>query len=199
MPHLRPNFYQETNNTKTNQYIETGSYRGDGVDNVMKQYAVVHSIELSPTWYEHCYDRFKGISNVHIHLGNSKNILPEILKDINEPVTVYLDGHYSAGETAFGDEEINGVSSNPLIGELEVLMSREYNDIIIIDDCRMIGRKDFINRGVKNGLWPEYEYDWTNITEEKILSMLKPGYKLFKNNEYYYSDGAPDQWILAVK
>jgi hypothetical protein len=134
-----------------------------------------------------------------MHHGNSKYILPQVLTNIQEPVTVYLDGHFSAGETAFGEEEINGVSSNPLLVELEILMARPYNDIIIIDDCRMIGKKDWINRGNTQGMWPEYEYDWTNITEQKILDMLKPGYILLKNDNRQYTNGAEDQWILVFK
>jgi hypothetical protein len=199
MPLLTSKFYQETNNTKTNQYIETGSYHGNGVDKVFNSYEMTHSIELSEKWYDHCYRKFKDNPKVCMHKGNSKYILPEILKNIAEPVTVYLDGHYSAGETAIGEELINGISSNPLMSELTILMNREYNDIIIIDDCRMIGRKDWINKGAKGGMWPEYEYDWTNITEEKIVSMLKPGYSLFKNHECAYTNGARDQWVLALK
>jgi hypothetical protein len=199
MPNLTSQFYGETNTSTTRQYIETGAYHGDGITRVLGQYEVIHSIELSEVWYNHCVDRFKNEPKVRIHYGNSKYILPQVLTNIQEPVTVYLDGHFSAGETAFGEESINGVSSNPLLVELEILMARPYNDIIIIDDCRMIGKKDWINPGSKGGMWPEYEYDWTNITEEKILNMLKPGYVLLKNDIKTYTDGPPDQWILVFK
>lgn len=199
MPNLTAKFYEETNNTKTKEYIETGAYHGEGVQMVLDQYEIVHSIELSQVWYDHCANRFKDNPKVRMHHGNSKYILPQVLTNIQAPVTVYLDGHFSAGETAFGEEEINGVSSNPLLVELEILMARPYNDIIIIDDCRMIGKKDWINRGNTQGMWTEYEYDWTNITEQKILDMLKPGYILLKNDNRQYTNGAEDQWILVFK
>jgi hypothetical protein len=199
MPNLTAKFYEETGKIRTNQYIETGAYHGDGVLNVLLQYDIVHSIELSQVWYDFCTDRFKDEPKVRMYHGNSKYLLPQVLTNIHEPVTVYLDGHFSAGETAFGEEAIGGVSSNPLLVELEILMSRPYNDIIIIDDCRMIGKKDWINKGTTDGMWPEYEYDWTNITEQKILDMLKPGYVLIKNDLRLYSDGADDQWILVFK
>jgi hypothetical protein len=193
MPNLSEKFYEETKNTKTHQYIETGSYQGDGIARVLPNYTQIHSIELSEVWYEHCVNRFKDSDTVKMYLGNSKYILSNILKDINEPATVYLDGHFSAGTTAFGEETLNGVSSNPLLSELAVLMTRDYNDIIIIDDCRMIGKKG--REGDGSTEWPFYDYDWTNITEAKVRAILKPGYILVKNPGY--SDGAPDQWILA--
>lgn len=199
MPNLTAKFYNETNNIKTNQYIETGAYHGDGVQHVLTQYEVVHSIELSQVWYEYCANRFKNEPKARMHHGNSKYILPQVLTNIQEPVTVYLDGHFSAGKTAFGEEAINGVSSNPLLVELEILMARPHHDIIIIDDCRMINKKDWINKGSTQGMWPEYEYDWTNISEQKILDMLKPGYILLKNDNRQYTDGAEDQWILVFK
>jgi len=61
-------------------------------------------------------------------------MLPELLNNINEPVTIYLDAHYSGGTTAFGEEEV------PLLFELEILKNRKYDDIIIIDDCRLLGK-----------------------------------------------------------
>jgi hypothetical protein len=197
MPLLKPQFYEETTTPKTNQYIETGCYHGNGLVHVADHYERAHSIELSETWYKHCAERFKDKPTLHVHFGNSKYVLPELLAKINEPVTVYLDGHFSAGETAIGEELVDGVSSAPLLAELEVLQQRSYDDIIIIDDCRMLGKRDWINKGAKGGMWPEYEYDWTAINEESIRARMKPGYDIFKNVDGTYTDGARDQWVIA--
>ena len=199
MPNLTEKFYTESKCDKTAEYIETGSFLGDGIASVAPAYQIVHSIELAEKFYQHCCDRFFDNSRVRMYLGNSKKILPEILSTIHQPVTIYLDGHFSAGDTAIGDELINGVSSNPLLSELMILMTRIPNDIIIIDDCRMIGRRGVLNKGVTNGPWPEYEFDWTNITEEKVRAIMKPGYQLVKNTNRDYTDGAPDQWILFYR
>lgn len=197
MPVLSEHFYSGTAAEKTNKYIETGCYRGDGLNLMTEHYDELHSIELSETWYKHCVDRFKDIPKVYMHFGNSKYLLPEILATINEPVTVYLDGHFSAGETAIGDELIDGVSSAPLLTELALLQARPYNDIIIIDDCRMLGKRGWINKGSKGGMWPEYEYDWTAITEDAIRELMKPNYDIFKNNSGIFTNGPRDQWTLA--
>jgi hypothetical protein len=45
-------------------------------------------------------------------------VLPLLLETILEPVTIFLDGHFSGGETEFGDELVDGVSSAPLLTEI---------------------------------------------------------------------------------
>lgn len=193
MPNLTPIFYYLTKNVKTNHYIETGSYLGHGIFNVLNNYEYIHSIELSEKWYEYNNMQFKNNNNVKMYLGDSKKILPELLNNINEPVTIYLDAHYSGGTTAFGDEE------TPLLFELEILKNRKYDDIIIIDDCRLLGKTGICGCGPNHEIYPTMTYDWTNITEDKIISSLKDGYILLKNDNIKYTDGPSDQYILAKK
>ena len=135
MPNLTTLFYNLTITNKTKHYIETGTYLGDGIKSTMNNYENVHSIELSEKWYHHNLEQFKENNNVKMYLGDSKLILPELLNDIQEPVTIYLDAHYSGGTTEFGAEE------TPLLFELEILKNRTYNDIIIINDCRLLGKQ----------------------------------------------------------
>ncbi len=191
MPNLTPLFYKSTNNNKTSHYIETGTYLGEGIKSVLTNYENIHSIELSEKFYNYNVKQFKQNPNVKIYLGDSKRILPELLNAINEPVTIYLDAHYSGGETAFGDEEC------PLLYELELLKMREHSDVIIIDDCRLLGKKGTCGCGPAHPVYPTMEYDWSNITESSIVNLIKPGYTLLKNDNHRYIDGAVDQYILA--
>ena len=191
MPNLNENFYNFTNNKKTNHYIETGTYLGDGIKRVLSQYTNIHSIELSEHWYTYNVEQFKNNNNVKMYLGDSKIILPELLENINEPVTIYLDAHYSGGTTAFGDEEV------PLLFELEILKNRNYDDIIIIDDCRLLGKTGITGAGNNHPIYPTMTYDWRNITEGSITNLMKEGYILLKNHCGKYTDGAEDQYILV--
>ena len=191
MPNLTQHFYNITKNSKTNEYIETGTYLGDGIKSVLNNYKKVHSIELSEKWYEYNIEQFKNVNNVKIHLGDSKKILPMLLDNINEPVTIYLDAHYSGRLTAFGDEEV------PLLFELEILKNRKYDDIIIIDDCRLLGKTGLTGAGDNHPIYPTMTYDWTNITENNIINLLKEGYVLLKNTTNEFTDGPIDQFILA--
>lgn len=94
MPNLTQSFYNYTNNNKTNIYIETGTYLGNGIKDVLNNYNFIYSIELSKKFYNYNVNQFKNNNNVRIYLGDSKKILPELLDNINEPITIYLDAHY---------------------------------------------------------------------------------------------------------
>ena len=193
MPNLTNEFYTLTNNRKTVHYIETGTYLGNGIKDVLNNYDNIHSIELSDRWYNYNVEQFAKYSNVKMYLGDSKKILPELLNNIKEPITVYLDAHYSGGTTAFGEEEV------PLLYELEILQKREYDDIIIIDDCRLLGKTGICGAGDNHPVYPTMTYDWTGITKNNIVKLLKDDYILLENNNHIYTDGATDQFILAKK
>jgi hypothetical protein len=190
MPNLTEFLYNSTNNIKTKHYIETGTYLGDGIKTVINNYDFIYSIELSEKWYNYNVEQFKDNNNVKMYLGDSKNILPKILENINEPITIYLDAHYSGGTTAFGEEEV------PLLFELEILKNRKYDDIIIIDDCRLLNKSGECGICPDHPIYPTMNFDWSDITEDKIINLMKEGYILLKNNNGSYTDGPEDQYIL---
>lgn len=192
MPNLTNNFYTSTNNKKTRHYIETGAYLGNGIRNVLNNYENIHSIELADKWYQHNVEQFKNFEHVKMYHGDSKKILPKLLNNINEPVTIFLDAHYSGGTTAFGEEEV------PLLFELEILKNRKYDDIIIIDDCRLLGTTGTCGSG-GSSIYPIMTYDWRGITEKHIVNLMKEDYILLKNDNNKYTDGVTDQFILAKK
>ncbi|MDH6504707.1 hypothetical protein [Polynucleobacter sphagniphilus] len=193
MPNLTNLFYDLTSLQKTKCYIETGAYRGDGIKAVMNFYDQVHSIELSPQWVDFNQNQFRDFQNIFIHSGDSKKVLPQILEGIEEPVTIHLDAHYSGGPTAFGEEE------TPLIQELEFLKTRSYDDIIIIDDCRMVGKKGISGLGPDHPIYPNMNFDWTHITNKKIKSLMKEDYFLISNQVHQFTDGARDRYIMCKK
>lgn len=198
MPILTQTFYSLITTAKTRQFIETGTYHGNGIQRVLDEYEKIHSIELSEKYALEAAKKFLSNPKVTVYHGNSKEVLPHLLETIPEPVTIFLDGHYSGGETAIGDEIVDGFSSAPLLAELEIIMQRPYDDIVVIDDTRMFGVRGILNHGTQDCLWPEYSYDWTDITEEAIRTRLKPGYEIFKNQGKTYSGGPnADQWLLA--
>ena len=196
MPNLTERFYNLTNNIKTNCYIETGCLSGDGINHVLNNYDDIHSIELSEKWYNHCVERFKNNKNVKIHLGDSKKILHDLLSTIDEPVTIFLDAHYSGENTARGepDEEDRDTA---LLSELETLKNRKYDDIIIIDDIRFIGK---VSRSGKLGsVYLPHSCNWSHVTDNKIKLLLKKDYIILKDNtgNPQYSDGTGDNYILV--
>jgi hypothetical protein len=183
MPILTDYYYSYTENFKTNQYIETGTYRGDGVNEVKDLYNVVHSIELIEHWYNYNLDQFKNDPKVKLYHGDSAQLLPEILSQIHEPVTIFLDAH--------------GPNECPLLEELDFLLTRPYNDIIIIDDVKYCGTKGVCGVSPDDPIWPLIEYDWTDITMEAIINRKKDGYVPLFNTEKLWSGDKMDQIILS--
>lgn len=193
MPNILPTVYEQTHNEKTRHYIETGTFLGHGITSVLNHYENIHSIELSEKWYQHNVEQFKDCPHVTMYHGDSKKVLPTLLETICEPVTIYLDAHYSGKFTEFGDEE------TPLLFELEILQKREYDDIIIIDDCRLLGKMGECGAGPEHPIYPNMVYDWRDVTEEKIVALMKENYIVLKNTGHQYTDGAEDQIILIKK
>lgn len=128
MPTKSENFAKYPNKI----FIETGSYVGDGIQQALDAgFENVISIELSDKYFNISSNRFINNPRVKVVKGNSYIVLPDILKDIEVPVTFWLDGHYSCGDTALGDYWA------PLMQELEAIKRHKINThTIMIDDMR---------------------------------------------------------------
>lgn len=120
--------------------IETGTYLGDMVFAQLNKFKKIYSIELGVELFEKAKERFKDNHDVSILQGDSGNVLPELIEEINEPIIFWLDGHYSSGITALGEKEC------PIYEELKsiLLSSHKYNHVILVDDARcFIGKNDY--------------------------------------------------------
>ena len=80
MPNLTETFYTRTQCKKTNHYIETGAYLGNGIKSVINNYAHIHSIELSDKWYNYNVNQFKDNKNVTMYLGDSKKSVTRVIE-----------------------------------------------------------------------------------------------------------------------
>jgi len=120
-------------------FVETGTYRGDMVEAQKGYFKNIISIELGSLLFEKAKKRFKNDNNVEIVHGDSGKILMKILKEINDPIIFWLDGHYSGGTTAMGDKVC------PIFEELNAILStKKLNHVILIDDARLFtGEKEY--------------------------------------------------------
>lgn len=160
-------------------FVETGLYLGDHMPTRVSLFKTIHTIELNKDFIDRAKLRFPEFTNIVYHHGDSGEVLGHMASEINEPALFYLDAHYSGGETAYGKDE------TPLLRELSALKSRPYNDVIVIDDCRLFGKKGTCGDGSK--MWPYMEFNWTDITEDSCLNAYnKPGTKLFQGNNGNY-------------
>jgi hypothetical protein len=115
-------------------FVETGTLHGDTVEAVKGVFDRIVSIELSETLFEKASARFRSDKNVTIIQGDSGKLLGSIAGSLKQPALFWLDGHYSAGETARGEND------TPILDELRhVLASAETRHVMIIDDAHCFG------------------------------------------------------------
>ena len=146
-------------------FVETGTYLGDTTAGAARHFREVHTVELSEELYKKARARFKDVKNITCHQGNSPDVLRELIIKIDEPAVFFLDAHWSGGVTAHGEVEV------PLLEELGIINSRNLEDIVIIDDLRLIGKSG------KTGLrlsreYPLSDFDWRNVTMDAIMDIL---------------------------
>lgn len=81
-------------NHLNNVLVESGSFKGDGIAAGLKAgFKRVISYEISPQLYSAVSKRFEMAANVSVYQKPSQTMFEEI-KDIAEPMTFWLDGHY---------------------------------------------------------------------------------------------------------
>lgn len=118
---------------KNDIFIETGSHIGRCIDIALEVgFKEIHSVELSTKFYIHCMKKFRNNKNVFLYHGDSSKKMNEMLSKVRgKSKTIFLDAHFSGGNTA------KGKKNSPLMEELEII-KYYYNkrDIILIDDIR---------------------------------------------------------------
>ncbi len=156
-------------------FVETGTLYGEGIQTAfLSGFEEIHSIELSPKYFFAAKERYHKKENIHIHLGNSGEILYDVIKDIDQPITFWLDAQFSGWDTAYGGK------MTPILDELAQIKKHHIKDhTIIIDDVRQFGTWYF-----------------GNITKEQIIDKL---YEINPNYSISYMDGFAKDDILVAE
>jgi hypothetical protein len=111
--------------------VETGTYAGDMIAACLWKFDHIVSVELSPELAVAARERFRKFRHVEILEGDSGDLLPGVLDRLSEPALFWLDGHYSGGVTARGEE------ATPVRRELEaILRHKRLRHGVLIDDAR---------------------------------------------------------------
>ncbi len=116
-------------------FIETGTYHGVTTARCAKYFERIYTIELDPTLAEMSRRFLACHKNIKLIQGDATKVLQNLMgkEDIKE-VLIFLDGHFSGGVTACGDEP------EPAISLLRYLaMHRDKICAIVIDDFRTFG------------------------------------------------------------
>jgi hypothetical protein len=117
-----------------NVFIETGTYLGVTTKRCASHFSRIYTIELDPLLADKASKFLSAHENVEVFQGDALSVLPNILsQDINN-VLVFLDGHFSGGDTACGE------IPEPAIEEIKILARfKKKISAIIIDDFRLFG------------------------------------------------------------
>ena len=143
-------------------FVETGTYLGEGINTALEAgFEKIYSIEIDDYYFKRCLEKFRNNEKVNLIKGDSKEELPKLLKQIQEPATIWLDAH-----TDF---------DTPIMDELKVLQQCPIkNHIILIDDVR----------NLKN-LYKNIEFN--NIINE--IKKINPDYNIsFIDSTYCAND-----------
>jgi hypothetical protein len=149
-------------------FVETGTYGGDGVRFALRaKFPEIHTIEIDTALAKQAQNNFNKLHNVHVWCGDSGIMLKDVIKNMNKPITFWLDGHW-------GVPQLNGAKCTPLLEELDQIKTHPIKThTILIDDIRCCGTVLF---------------DF--LTKEQIIQ------KILEINPHYtimYIDGSEDR------
>lgn len=154
--------------------IETGTYKGVSTRLLAKFFKHVHTLEINFLLYAEAIRNGKEFQNITYHLGDSVELLPDIVKGAHSAsgaqagVLYFIDAHGSGPDSGWNQKE-----NVPLFSELDIILkNREPNQptIYIIDDVR---------------LFDAYS-DWKGITVESIRAKIPNIVSEFVKDDRYY-------------
>ena len=109
-------------------FVETGTYKGVTAFWAASVFKKVYTIEISPEISRETASQPGRPQNIEFLVGNSKDVLKEVMPRINGRSFFWLDGHWCSGAGG-KDEEC------PLMAELEAISGKQ-DSVIFIDDAR---------------------------------------------------------------
>jgi hypothetical protein len=140
--------------------VEAGTYLGNTAMRCSRHFERVITIELDPQLHQLARRYLSSRRNVVCMEGDALKLLPSIFEDPEvRRALVFLDGHYSGGETACGE------LAEPACNEV-VILGRHKDKInaVIIDDFRCFGRdpgwpkRSVLLRSLEDTFGDEFDY-----------------------------------------
>jgi len=135
-----PSYYKNTvirdfqKRYKLNTFIETGTFLGNTTEIQRRNFSKIYSVELSEDLYNRASKRFARYHDVKIMQGNSADVLPVIMKDVQGPALFWLDAHYSG--VLGGEITSRAAKDCPIYEEIDAIFGHKQQHVILVDDAR---------------------------------------------------------------
>ena len=145
-------------------FCETGSYRGDAIAEALDAgFSRIISIEIDPEQIKFCKNRFdlfrEPRPEIKLIQGNSAVCLWDAIKDINEPITFWLDSH-----SQWFEDEPHNDTPFPLLLELRQIARHPIKShTLILDDILILTHPDVTG--------------WSRKDIEESILQINPNYK----------------------
>ena len=145
-------------------FCESGTYRSDAVAAALDAgFEHIRTIDIDPESAVFCSNRFWLTKNTHLDIkcytGDSAVMLWEMIKDIQEPITFWLDGHSQLFEN-----EPDNDNPFPLLQELKQIARHPVKcHHILIDDILILSHPDVTG--------------WTRGNIEDEVRAINPSYR----------------------
>jgi hypothetical protein len=116
--------------------VETGTYYGEMVSAMKSRFDRIFSIECDAGLAEAAARRFADDPRIKILQGDSKDLIPEVLKSLQQPALFWLDAGYYGWAGRQGDQTRLSV-------ELEAILRHQVKGhVILMDDADGLNGKD---------------------------------------------------------
>lgn len=176
--------------------VETGTFLGDGTDIMAKTFRQVYTIELDNQLHANAKQKFASLPHVTCLHGDSKEVLPTLLKSIHDqPCLFFLDAHWSGDAsvdwqhskwkgygrtTAFVGSQPTPENQVPLQHEITAIAQLHNAECVIyIDD---IDKFDSAGCGLKNEAF--IGEDWSHLNLNHLRSILQHRILLWDRSPY---------------
>lgn len=179
--------------------VETGTFKGDTVNELMPYFERIISIELSYTLWKEAAKRFEGYPKVQIMQGSSDKKLSDLRSElINTGVVYWLDAHWCVASNTAGE-----LSQCPLLDELRAIDSLNNESIVLIDDARLFLAPPLAPHEISQ--WPSLHqlikalFDLSDIHELTVVNDMMIFYPLpAKAAILYYAQNFGFDWLTAA-